>query len=151
MDLLSLISLWLDIICQVTTKRATVPKPTNFHHSTCCGLLNPVSIWKFQFHVQFLSWVNFTSSLSLVSLGSGQMPIVSASLPANTNQPRTGLWPSGKLPVVGGSRRGFEPPHRTCWDFPGFSSGGVSRVYGPQWDDMPVTLHLAGVVCVYRL
>ncbi|KAG2605216.1 hypothetical protein PVAP13_4NG108438 [Panicum virgatum] len=24
---------------------------------------------------------------------------------------RTGLWPSGKLPVVGGSRRGFEPPH----------------------------------------
>jgi len=53
-------------------------------------------------------------------------------------------------PVVGGSRRGFEPPHRTCWDFPGFPSGGASRAYGSQWDDVPVTLHSVGV-CVYRL
>ena len=31
MNLLSLISSWLDIICQVTTKCATVPKLTTFH------------------------------------------------------------------------------------------------------------------------
>ena len=33
-------------------------------------------------------------------------------------------------------------------DFPGFPSGGASSVYGPHWDDVPVTLHSAGA-CVY--
>ena len=31
MNLLSLISPWLDIICQVITKYGTIPKPTTFH------------------------------------------------------------------------------------------------------------------------
>ena len=33
MNLLSLISPWLDIICQVITKCATVSKPTTFHQA----------------------------------------------------------------------------------------------------------------------
>jgi len=45
---------------------------------------------------------------------------VMAELIKNPKAMRTGLWPSGKLPVVGGSRRGLEPPHRTLLGFSQF-------------------------------
>ena len=46
MNFLNIINLWLDIICQVTTKYATVPKSTTFHQLNRAYLICHSIYWR---------------------------------------------------------------------------------------------------------